>query len=326
MLFSTPLLRAINLSIAVLLVALLAAIYWFAWRPLPETSGEIAAPISAKATVSCDALGVPHIQAASWQDAIFLQGFVTAQDRMWQMDALRRLAAGQLAEVVGKQALASDEEAHRLRLGRIAQEYEDPCRRPTARCSTPTRAESIFISKPTATGCRSSLRCSITLPAHGASATRFSPLSQMYRTLTPSWRQEVEKFHMLQKGDRAKVEFLYPGRTGGEIQPGSNAWAIAGARTATGKPILANDPHLEFSVPSTWYMVHLHAPGLDVTGVSLPGVPAVIIGHNDRIAWGVTNLQFDVQDLYREQIDPQSGRYVFRGQLEQARLDRGPFG
>ena len=122
--FSTPLLRAINLSIAVLLIALLGAAYWFAWRPLPETSGEIAAPISARATISRDALGVPHITAASWEDAIFLQGYATAQDRMWQMDALRRLAAGELAEVVGKQALESDQEARRLRLGRIAEEAE----------------------------------------------------------------------------------------------------------------------------------------------------------------------------------------------------------
>ena len=70
-----------------------------------------------------------------------------------------------------------------------------------------------------------------------------------------------------------------------------------------GKPILANDPHLEFSIPSPWYLVHLQAPGLNVTGATIIGLPAVIIGHNDRIAWGITNLQFDVQDLYREQID-----------------------
>ena len=88
------------------------------------------------------------------------------------------------------------------------------------------------------------------------------------------------------------------------------------------KPILANDPHLDFAIPSTWYLVHLHAPGLDVAGASLPGIPGVIAGHNDRIAWGVTNLGYDVQDLYREQFDPRTGRYLFRGQLEQARADR----
>ncbi len=93
---------------------------------------------------------------------------------------------------------------------------------------------------------------------------------------------------------------------------------IAGKLTASGKPILANDPHLDWSLPAAWYQVHLKAPGLNVAGVSLPGLPAVIIGHNARIAWGVTNLGFDVQDLYGEKIDPQTGRYIFRGQVEQA--------
>ena len=122
----------------------------------------------------------------------------------------------------------------------------------------------------------------------------------MYRRLTNSWRAELLKLKMLETGDRSKVDFLFPVRTGHEPQPGSNAWALAGSRAVNGKPILAADPHLEFSIPSPWYMVHLKAPGLDVTGAAIIGLPAVIIGHNDRIAWGMTNLQFDVQDLYRE--------------------------
>src|SRR5215469_8325147 len=116
--------KYINLSIAVLLVVVLFAAYWIAYRPLARTSGEITAPVSEKATVARDAIGVPHIQAASWEDAIFLQGFVTAQDRMWQMDGLRRLAAGELAEVVGTQALAADQEARQSRLARLAEEAE----------------------------------------------------------------------------------------------------------------------------------------------------------------------------------------------------------
>ena len=86
----------------------------------------------------------------------------------------------------------------------------------------------------------------------------------------------------------------------------------AGKRTATGKPILANDPHLEFGLPSTWYMVHLQAPALNVSGVSLPGIPSVVIGHNDRIAWGMTNLHYDVQDLYLEKLNLQTGQSLTR--------------
>ncbi|HLX43843.1 MAG TPA: penicillin acylase family protein [Bryobacteraceae bacterium] len=321
-LFSTPLLRAINLSIAALLIAVVSAAYWYAWRPLAQTSGEISAPISAKATISRDALGVPHIQAASWEDAIFLQGFVTAQDRMWQMDALRRLAAGELAEVIGRTALEADQEAHQLRLARIAEESEQSMS-PADRAVFAAYARGVNFYLETHRG---RLPVEFALLNYDPRPWRIRDTIlaglQMYRTLTNSWRDEIQKLHMLQKGDRAKVEFLFPARAGGEVQPGSNAWAVSGAHTASGKPILANDPHLDFGIPSTWHMVHLQAPGLDVTGVSLPGVPAVIVGHNQRIAWGVTNLQFDVQDLYREQIDPQSGRYVFRGQVQQARLER----
>ncbi len=106
------------------------------------------------------------------------------------------------------------------------------------------------------------------------------------------------------------------------LQPGSNAWAISGSHTASGKPMLSNDMHLEYSMPGIWYMTHLEAPGLDVSGVALPGVPGVIVGHNQRIAWGITNLQFDVQDLYIEKFDERTGRYLFQGQVEQARQER----
>jgi penicillin amidase len=144
----------------------------------------------------------------------------------------------------------------------------------------------------------------------------------MFRVLTTSWPEEIRKLHMLEKGDKEKVEFLYPARTGTEVAPGSNAWAVSGAHTASGKPILAGDPHLEWSIPSPWYLVHLKGGDLNVTGASLPGIPAVILGHNRRIAWSVTNLEFDVQDLFREQIDTQTGRYQVNGQLRQALLER----
>src|SRR5581483_7052439 len=271
---STPLLRAINLSIAVLLIALAGAVYWFAWRPLAQTTGEIDAPITAQATVARDAIGVPHITAPTWEDAVFLQGYVTAQDRLWQMDGLRRLAGGELAEIVGKSALASDEEARRLRLSRLADDAEKTMpAADKAVLAAYARGVNFYIETH-----RSNLPVEFKILNYDPRPWRIhdSILAglHMYRTLTTSWRHEINKLHMLEKGDRAKVEYLFPPRTGGEIQPGSNAWALAGSRSSTGKPILANDPHLEFSVPATWYMIHLHAGDLNVTGVSLPGVPA----------------------------------------------------
>jgi penicillin amidase len=322
LLFNTPLLRAINLSIAVLLIAIVGAAFWFAWRPLPQTSGEIAAPIAMRATVSRDVLGVPHISASSWEDAIFLQGYVTAQDRMWQMDALRRLAAGELAEVVGPSALAQDRESRRMRLSRIAEAQ-------TKNLSPETKA--IFAAYARGVNYylethRGRLALEFTILNYNPRPWRMEDTLlaalQMFSMLTTSWPEEIRKLHMLEKGDREKVEFLYPARTGTEVAPGSNAWAISGAHTSSGKPILAGDPHLEWSIPSPWYLVHLKSGDLDVTGASLPGIPAVIVGHNRRVAWSVTNLEFDVQDLYREQIDPANGRYQVNGQVRQAALER----
>ncbi len=294
---ASSLLRLLNLSIAVLLIALVAGGYWYAWRPLAQTSGQISAPISAEARIVRDAQGTPHIQAASWEDAIFLEGYAMAQDRLWQMDGMRRRAAGELAEVVGAAAVESDQEARRMNLRQIA-EAQEKALKPEERALMAAFARGInhFIETH-----RDRLPLEFTLLRYDPRpwSVRDSMLAglELYRFLSNSWRSELLKQKMLASGERAKVEYLFPVRTGHEPQPGSNAWALAGSRAVSGKPILANDPHLEFSIPSPWYLVHLKAPGLDVTGAAIIGLPAVIIGHNDRIAWGVTNLQFDVQDL-----------------------------
>ncbi|HLJ17878.1 MAG TPA: penicillin acylase family protein [Bryobacteraceae bacterium] len=314
--------KYINLSIAVLLGVFLAATYWYAWRPLPQISGNLSAPISANATIARDALGVPHISAANWEDAVFLQGFVTAQDRMWQMDALRRLAGGTLAQVAGPAALDSDREARRLRLSRIAEEQVHHLPLGDLKLfDAYARGVNYFLETH-----RGRLPLEFTLlnydPRPWSAADTILVGLQMYRTLSSSWKGEIQKMAMLAKGDATKVNALFPVSGGTEVQPGSNAWVLSGAHTASGRPILANDPHLDFTNPSTWYLVQLKTPDLDVSGASLPGTPCIIIGHNQRIAWGVTNLHYDVQDLYREKFDPATGRYQFRGQIEQARLER----
>ena len=298
------------------------AVYWFAYRPLPQTSGTMRAPIAGPARIVHDARGVPHIEAGSWQDAVFLQGFVTAQDRMWQMDALRRLAAGDLSEIIGPATLETDREARRLRMRRLAiAHYKTLPEGDREVLETYARGVNYYIEQRRD-------RPPLEFRLLGYRPRPWTPVDsilcgmQMYRTLTTTWRDDLQKAAMLEGGDAAKVNALFPYRGGREIQPGSNAWAITGAHTASGKPILANDPHLDYSIPATWYQVHLKAPGLDAIGVSLPGLPAVIVGHNRNIAWGVTNLGFDVQDLYVEKIDEKTGKYEFRGHLEQAVLER----
>jgi penicillin G amidase len=316
------LVKFINITIAMAAVIALGLVYWFVYRALPQISGTIAAPTEQRVAAARDRLGVPHIRAASLDDALFVQGYVTAQDRLWQMDGLRRLAGGNLAEIIGPAGLEADRDARQLRLRRIA-EAAYVAMPPGDRKALAAYARGVNFFIDTHAG-----RYPLEFRLLGYDPQPWSGVDSiliglhMFRNLTTTWKDDLLKRNMLADGDSAKVNFLFPVRTGGELQPGSNAWVLAGAHTASRRPLLSNDPHLEWSVPGIWYMIHLQAPGLNVSGVTLPGAPGVIIGHNDRIAWGVTNLHYDVQDLYLEKLDPNTGRYVFKGQPEQARLER----
>ena len=312
--------KYVNWAILLLLLAALGVGYWFVWRPLPQRSGIISAP--AQASVSFDTLGVPHIRAATLDDALFAQGYVTAQDRLFQMDLLRRLNAGELAEVFGAAALDSDRELRRLRLRRIAEEaYITMPLADRAALAAYTRGVNHYIATHL-----SNLPVEFVLagyqPRPWSVVDSLLICLNMYRSLSMSWRDELTKRKMMANGDPAKVKYLFPISATGEEYPGSNGWALAGSRTASGKPLLSNDMHLEYSVPGIWYMTHIEAADLSVSGVALPGVPGIIVGHNQRIAWGITNLHFDVQDLYIEKFDERTGRYEAAGRIEQARPER----
>ena len=328
------LLKYINIAIAVLIVLAVFGVWWIAWRPLPQISGTIRSGVAQRVTVTFDRLGEPHIAAQNQEDLLFAQGYLTAQERMWQMDALRRSAAGDLAEIVGAAALESDQEMRRLRMRRIAEDnYTTMPAEDRAVLAAYARGVNAYIDSH-----RGRLPLEFTLlqydPRPWSVVDGILIGLHMFRSLTTTYPDEILKQQMLVGGDRAKVDFLFPSRTGhevppgalqpvgSELQPGSNAWAIAGSHTASGKPLVSNDMHLEFSIPGIWYLVHLQAPGLNVAGVSLPGAPGVIGGHNERMAWGVTNLHYDVQDLYIEKFDARTGRYEFRGQVLQARQER----
>jgi penicillin amidase len=320
--------RYLNYLIGIALVIVLVGVYWFFWRPLPQTSGDIQAPLTAKVTVTRDSHGVPDIAAANEEDLFFAQGYTTAQDRLWQMDGLRRFAAGDLSEIVGAGALEADKESRRMRMRRIAENaYVTMPATDRAQFAAYARGVNHFIDTH-----HNSLPFEFALlrydPRPWSVVDSILISLYMYRSLTTTWPEKMTKRNLLAAGDPEKVGFLFPLRggaevsPGGEIQPGSNAWAISGRLTASGKPLLSNDMHLEYSIPGVWFMVGLRMPGMHVAGVSLPGTPGVIVGHNDYLAWGLTNLHFDVQDLYTERIDERTGRYLFRGQMEQARPER----
>lgn len=311
--------------VAILILIAGAALYWYAVRPLPKVSGEMVAPISAVATIERDARGIPHIQAASWQDAMFLQGYATAQDRLWQMDSVRRFGAGELSEVFGRRMLVLDERSRKMRLCEIAERaVKQLYPQERAVLAAYARGVNYFITRH-----RGDYPLEFSLPGHSYDPRPWTLEDSMlvglmmFRYLTDTSTFELEKGRLLARAkDIAKFRMLFPSIQGEYMSPGSNAWAVSGVHTTDGKPLAANDPHLGYRIPGTWHLVQLRAPGLDVSGAALPGLPCVITGHNAQIAWGVTNLEADVLDLYREQIDDRTGQYLYQGKLEQAQLDR----
>lgn len=287
------------------------------------------AALSAEGVIRRDGLGVPHIEAASIEDAIFLQGYATAQDRLWQLDALRRSTAGELAEVAGRAALPMDQQARRIGFQRAAT-VQAAQLEPQDRVLFAAYARGVnhFIDTH-----RDSLPPEFALlgyePRPWSIADSVLVALRMASDLSTSWRTDLDAERMrrelagtfpeMDETQRERLlQRLFPLRSGEEQLAGSNAWVLGGALTASGKPLLANDTHLAFRFPATWTMVHLKAGRLNVKGFALPGLPGVVVGHNERIAWGITNLGPDVQDLYEERIDLASGRYQYGNEVRQA--------
>ncbi len=288
-----------NAIAAILVIAAIGLTYQFIRQTMPETSGELPLAISKPATITRDQRGIPHIEAATIEDAIYLQGFVHAQDRFWQMEATRRIAAGEMAELVGAAAIESDLGARQHRLRRLANSMAETLD-PEDRVWFTAYARGVndwLLSHPE--GLPLEIRALNYTPRQWNISDSMLLILHMYRQLSTSWTIESDQQLLLSRSpDKEKIRSLFPTRSGTEILPGSNAWAISGTRTQSGKPILAGDPHLQQSWPSTFYINHIKAEKLDVIGGSLPGAPGVVIGHNQKIAWSMTTLHFDVQDLY----------------------------
>lgn len=295
---ASKILKFINVLIGIAILVLAGAVYWFAWRPVPQESGRFPAPVGKMVRVERDSLGVPHITAESADDLYFAQGFVTAQDRFWQMESYRRLTAGELAEVAGAAALESDKEFRRLRMSRLAeQRAKSVTGEDRAALVAYARGVNHYLETHA-----DRLPVEFTLLGYKPRPWRVEDTMlvglMMQQSLSNTYRHDLTREAMYEKGDPAKIAQLYPERTGSEHQPGSNVWSVSGAHTRSGKAVLANDMHIAWSLPGVWYMTHLRGPGVNVAGVAIPGVPAVVVGRNENIAWGITNLGFDVQDLY----------------------------
>ena len=354
-----------NLFAALLLVAGTALLlcWWVVRRPLARLDGSVAiGGLQDGVIVDRDSWGRPWIRAKSLQDVVTAQGYVMAQDRLWQMDLLRRAAGGDLSEIFGELGLAYDRENRTLGMRQAAE-------RAVADASSEIRG----LLEAYARGVNDNIaerggKLPIEFVALGYRPRAWTPADTylislyMYKTLTSTWKEKLNRQWIVSKVGEERARDLFvsdspldhfiwtagtslparagvagvkpiagrardgDGDSGGDGPPfaavawdaarnflaqfeeesseiiGSNNFVVSGAHTASGKPLLANDTHLQLSTPALWYIVHLTAPGLNVEGYALPGAPLVIIGHNERIAWGFTNSNADVEDLYIEKF------------------------
>ncbi len=311
---------------AALGVALAIGMGLWLWGTLPDTDGSLrVAGVSATVEIGRDRHGVPHIRAASADDAYFGLGFVHAQDRFWQMEAMRRLATGRLSEVIGPPTLGRDRFMRTLGFSRLVEIQFERLEGPVRRA---------FVAY--AAGVNAWLERRRWLLPPEFMALRYRPepwrptdsllwSKVMALDLSPYWRDKVLRLRLTGRLTGEQIDQLWPQGFGAgtatkfdlpdtlierlaEALPGpareprgaSNSWVVAGSRTTGGKPILANDPHLGFRAPILWYLARLSAPGLDVTGATLPGFPFTVLGHNGRIAWGMSSAENDQLDLFVE--------------------------
>jgi penicillin amidase len=324
-------------AILVLLVVVLLGGWLFLRGSLPKTSGTVTnvAGLAGPVEIVRDANGVPHIFAESDLDAVFGLGYVHAQDRLWQMEMNRRIGNGELSEVLGEATLEIDKYQRTMGYRRAAEAawpglttlgqevLEAYAAGVNAWLSEGRRLPPEFLilgfePKPWSvydslvwvkmmqydlggdyelellrarlTSLLGPERAAQILPAYPEDGINILPPDALDTTM-------VDKLFTVQNQIRDRL-----GLTG--IEQGSNNWVVAGSRTETGLPMLANDPHLAASIPAIWYLAEVQGDRLHVTGASFPAVPLFPTGHNDRIAWGVTNVNPDVQDLYIERINP----------------------
>jgi penicillin amidase len=330
--------------------------------PLQAQQGPVV-PIEVKGlqgpvNVRRDGRSIPYIEAKNLRELYFAQGYVTASDRLWQMDLARRTARGELAEVLGRLALEEDKRHRNFGFTQVA-EATWPTLKPTSRAALEAYAKGVnaYLAALTDTALPPEFKVLGYRPQPWRPTDSLLIGKLFAEALSTTWQGDLETaafadlkpetkalifpeyspLDVLVVGDdkapanpKSQISNLRPpsdallaelrsdreGQTLAlerigltqNLREASNNWVVSGKRTASGKPLLANDPHLRATAPNIWYLAHLAAPGLRVAGVSAPGVPGILLGHNADMAWGATNLGPDVQDVYAETFND-AGEY-----------------
>jgi penicillin amidase len=318
------------------------------------------AGLRVRVTVRRDERGIPYIEAANLLDLCFAQGYVTASDRLWQMELVRRSMRGEAAEVLGSAVLEQDKMFRTYGFAQVAEsEVAAASKEAREQLEAYARGVNAYTESLDAKGLPPEFQMLQFRPKPWTPADSLLIVKLFFEFLSDTWQTDIMRA-ALQNLPAEKREALLPetspldvvvvgrdtpkskaglsSREGASVKAdvaalhalnemraniarvaerlgalelnreASNNWVVSGKRTASGKPLLANDPHLLASAPSIWHMVHLSAPGLRVAGVTSPGLPGVVIGHNEHIAWGFTNVGPDVADVYLEKFDPQNPR------------------
>ncbi len=314
---------------------------------VPPASGTISANVAGSVRIARDESGIPHVFAENDDDLFLGFGYATAQDRLFQLDYLRRRALGRLSEVLGPEALELDLVARTVGLPLIAErEWEslaDETRRLIAAFSKGINA---WIDD-----CGDKLPIELDLlgyrpePWRPVDSLAIAGEFRWYLTgrfpvivipeLAKRTLGEGPLYEAFLQGEADAEAILPPGsypRARSGVQPvgtsindpsegqGSNNWVVSAAKSVTGKPMLASDPHIAFAAVSCWHEVHLCGGSFNVAGMAYAGMPGVVIGKTETVAWGITNNICSIRDLYQERTDPDHpGCFLFDGQWEPAR-------
>ena len=303
---------------------------------LPQTEGvRRLAGIDAEVSIARDDNAIPHISAESMADAAFALGYLHAQDRLWQMEMNRRIAAGRLSEFAGEATIEADKYLRTLSLyDRARRSWRHQSRQTQALLRAYADGINAFLETRSGALPPEFLLAGID-PAPWTPIDSLGWIKMMALDLGGNMRSELARLDLLSVLDEDQLtDFLppYPGdppiplpdldelydglpiegvteaaRTAlravpRSVQRASNSWALAGSRTESGRPLLANDPHLGLTSPSLWYLARLSIGGREMAGFTFPGAPFLVLGHNGHVAWSYTNFPADVQDLYLERL------------------------
>ena len=332
-----------GLFASAVLIVFFSLLGW-AMGSLPASKEEKrVASLGARVDVLFDADGIPYIYGKDFDDAAYALGYAHARDRLWQMELQRRLAQGRLSELFGERSLALDRQYRNLGIYRAAQKSiavldEDVRRHLQAYAngvnawieahdgSLPiefllindrpepwTIADSVVWTKLMAIRLSGNYQAELVRArlARSLPRERIEELWAPYPADGPITTEPAQQASDALPSPRDDLLWaldlpLPPVPQPDEMPGASNAWALAGTKTDTGKPILANDPHLGFAAPIIWYLAKLVTPDGTVAGATVPGIPYVAVGHNDRIAWGLTATESDLQDAVLERLSTDS--------------------